>query len=80
MDDFIPLEHKCKAKHKTPSGTPKAKPYKRSLRFSTGLHTLVMFIVLIRFGYLISHTFVELREQSRNRLKEEGIHEEVKVG
>lgn len=77
MDDFIPLEYKGKEKHLC---DPKAKPHKWSLRFSTGLPTLVMFIFLTKCGYLISHTFVELKEQSRKRLKEEGTREGVKVG
>lgn len=78
MDNFIPLDHKCR--EKPPSGTPNPNATNGHLRSSLASMLLKHSYFLIKFGYLTSHTFVELKEQSRNSLKEEGIHEGVKVG
>lgn len=59
---------------------PKARSHKSSLKFSIGLLTSAVFIFFIRCGNLVSHTFVESKEQSKNRLKEKYICEGVKLG
>lgn len=45
--------------------------------FSIGLLTLVAFIFLVKSSYLVSQTLVELKEQSKSRLKED-IRERIK--